>query len=200
MRDGRGSTTGAKNDLGRGRRLLTLLVLILSTVAMAVLTGGSFTELRRFEIRGLWLAWLAVLARLAPMLFGLDRKSHLSWAAWGTAFTVVVLIGVLNGRRIRGAYLLSLGALANVVVILANRGMPVVGWATGGDMDPLHLALIAPRLRVLSDVLVLRVGAVFSPGDVLMFVGFAVAVVSSSHRHPAPPDSSTPLVRGTASG
>jgi len=159
--------------------MLTLLVLLALTLATAAACGGSLAQLSTMQVRGLFVAWLAVVARLTPMLLKLSSPIA-SRVSWGVAFFAVVVIGALNVRTVKGVALLSLGALSNLAVIVANGGMPVVPWAIVGDKDPLHLALAAPHLAVLTDVLVLRIGSVFSVGDVLMFVGFMTAVLSGA--------------------
>jgi len=159
--------------------MLTLLVLLALSLVAAVLCGGSLARLNALQVRGLLVAWLAVIARLTPMSLKLSSPTA-SRVSWGVAFLAVVIICALNVRTVKGVALLGLGALSNLAVIFANGGMPVVQWAIAGDRDPLHLPLTAPHLAVLTDVLVLRIGSVFSVGDVLMFVGFMAAVVSGA--------------------
>lgn len=90
----------------------------------------------------------------------------------------VLVIGFLLANRSRaGLVLVALGLTANLVVIVADSGMPVRGLAPGRTTDGHHGLAPGDRLTGLADTIrVSPAGETLSPGDLLAIAGGAVAV------------------------
>ena len=91
--------------------------------------------------------------------------------------SLVALVATVN-RALPGAWVLALGSLANTVVMVANRGMPIDpgALATSGKPAPtdgLHVVLGPDtRLPFLADVLLVPViNNIYSVGDVALAIG-----------------------------
>ncbi len=102
------------------------------------------------------------------------------WALISTVFAISV---ARSGNR--GLQLVGVGVLLNLLVVLANGGMPVdASAATLGalDSDFYHAASSATHLLWLGDVLRLPLlggDLLLSAGDVLLLLGVEVAIIEA---------------------
>lgn len=139
---------------------------------LGLLVGGDWRRLQTFDLK-LWPALLVgALARAAaPLLGGLGLAS--------SVLGLVLMAGVAAFNWfLPGALLIAVGSVLNVIVTVANGGMPVdpallplAGKSV--PSDGLHVLLTPDsRVPVLADVLLIPiVNNIYSVGDVALAVG-----------------------------
>lgn len=164
--------------------MLTLLIAGAAAAFAGRVRGGSLESLAATQLAWLPLLWGALVLQIAPPLW-LELSNT---AALGVILAAnLLLIGflVLN-RVLPGIPLMAAGLLLNVVVIGANRAMPVSGAAAdlaGVTSTPTQASfeheLMSPStlLPWLGDIIPLpRLGEVLSLGDLLLVGGIVVLV------------------------
>jgi hypothetical protein len=165
-------------------------------VAIALLAGGRLRNLAQLELRMGWLTLVALMLQVL-VIYTVEIR-------WLTALLIMASYGLLAmvvaaNHHIPGMALISLGLLANILVIAANGGyMPVTPEAVSraglghivtqspegafvvGSKDVL-LSRAETRLWPLSDVLVLGKPwqTVFSPGDLVLACGLLWLVIKA---------------------
>lgn len=172
--------------------MIVLVALVLG-VGLGSLSGGRFRNLEHVRLRGeVWLMGCFAAAVLLPRLLERALPEGLGLAArivWASSMLAVAVLGFVNWRT-PGMLLLTLGLAANLVVIMANAGMPVsaeaVRAAAGASQavpavadsafhTPMHGGTTLP---LLGDVIPVpgprSVRSAISLGDVLQLVGIAV--------------------------
>lgn len=168
------------------------MILVLVMVGLAILVGfaagGSLKPFHRLRIH--W--WGAAVGGLAlqSVPFTSDLARTLGPAALLASYGLLLAFAWVN-RRLPALWLVIAGLALNLVVIGVNGGMPVSARAVEvAGADPRGLAasgtlkhhLMEPDdvLTPLADVIGIPepVGAVVSIGDLLLYVGVAVLVVS----------------------
>ena len=180
-----------------------VLFVIVVAVAAGFLAGGGLRPFERVRMHwwGLALAGLALQAIPVASRFG---------GAVLVASYVALLVFVAVNRRAPGAVLLFVGLGLNLAVIGANGGMPV---------DPVAVQTLSPtgsvtndgkhhemrpdeRLAGLGDVIPLPppIKSVVSPGDLVLYAGLAMYVISvmlgRSGENPRPPAKVLQMYRG----
>ncbi len=164
------------------------------------LLGGRFSALASVSIRGIWLAFTALLLQAIAFPVGVfpwqtpDSLARILWLA-----SYALLIGMLAlNVHLRGTPIIAAGLACNLAAIVANRGlMPVrpSALATAGRHYHVHLNSIAstsPHLAALVDRWAvpgfLPFGNVFSIGDALIAAGTIVVVAMAMRSgEPSPP-------------
>lgn len=153
------------------------------------LLGGRLASLAEVRFRWWPVAFAALLVQV--LIFGpLDRVVGAAGTPLYLASTIAVVGVVLLNRRIPGLALVAVGALANLVAIVANGGvMPADAGALAlAGLDPSEgfsnsAVLQRPALQALTDVYALPdalpFANVFSLGDVLIGLGITVAIATS---------------------
>ena len=178
-----GTSTAGPDDNGA---VILAVVVLLATLGLGRLLGGRLGRLGELSLRSTPLASTAFAVQVLGGLVG------------GPAYAVglglaAALVGgfLLRNRGVRGTGLITLGLLANTLVVGLNGAMPVAGSAAGRagvstqalltGADPRHeLMDDQTRLRALSDVLPAPwpvVPEVLSPGDVLIAAGLGQLVL-----------------------
>lgn len=162
-------------------------MILVYTVALAlVMSLGAFGRLRTTEIhitRGGALAMLFALQAALRAWANAESGGGVALLAWG-----LVMLGLaamlFENRGIVGMPLVLMGVLANLLVVVANDGMPVAGDALdtssafGGFYQP---SSVATQLEWLGDILPDPSGKwLMSLGDLLLIVGAATVIVSGS--------------------
>lgn len=170
----------------------------LTGVGIGWARGGRVGALGDVAFKNLSLLAMAVVPVLIARLVRLPPSIVRVLLAVGYMGALVVL---WQNRRLPWVLVVFVGLALNSLVMLLNGGrMPVTAQVLGsvalGADDP-HYVLAAPatRLASLGDVLPVRVGglgAVLSPGDLLIALGLA-GFVQRQMRGDGPP-------RGTQSG
>ena len=156
-------------------------------IVAGYLLGGRLDRLAEVRFRWGWLAILGLLVQVAlfsPLLAGLDRVVATIVYVGSTA---AVLVAVIANWRIPGLVLVAIGAVCNLVAIVANGGvMPTTAaaLATAGltpDDTFSNSAIVAdPAVPFLTDIFAMPAAIplsnVFSIGDVLLGIGVAVTI------------------------
>jgi Family of unknown function (DUF5317) len=167
-----------------------ILYSIVIGVAAGLLLGGRPAGLADLRIRWPWAMAVGLAAQL--LLFSTplnDRVGDLGPVIY-VASTAFVVAAIVANRRITGMGVVALGAMSNLVAIVANRGfMP----ADPGAMASLgrmaidgysNSALLPdPALRPLTDIFALPswvpFANIFSIGDVIIGLGVAIVIVAA---------------------
>jgi hypothetical protein len=164
---------------------LVLVVLLVALLA-GRLAGGSLRRLAELPVRDRRLVAVALAAQLLGVVVG--GPAHPLGLAVSAGLVVAFLA---RNRGLRGTGLITLGLLANAVVVLANGAMPVsteaaarAGASTSALLDgsdPRHVpAGPGTRLPWLGDVVPVPLPLlpqVVSAGDVLVAAGAAQLVL-----------------------
>jgi len=182
------------------------MILVVDAVVMSLvcglLTGGRFASLTRFRLRAepLLLGSLvaqAILPRVLPV--GVVDDLVATYALWVLPALMVMSVLLVNGRH-PGLAVAAAGIGLNLLVVLANGGMPVLESAAGQVGIPIgsmarHLAESwlhiqadhNTRLLVLADVLPIPGPAwhsgLASLGDVFFATGIGHFLFSHMHSY-----------------
>jgi Family of unknown function (DUF5317) len=189
-----------------------ILYAILIAVPLGFLLGGRTAGLADLQIRWPLVITGGLIVQL--LLFSTPLGPAVGPAAPSiyVASTAVVVAAIAVNRRISGMPLVGLGALSNLVAIVANGGyMP----ADLGAMASLgrhsldaysNSALLSdPNLKPLTDTFALPnwlpFTNVFSVGDVLIGIGIATVVIAAMRATPTPskPSADAPAADAHAS-
>lgn len=165
---------------------MILVLFLVLAFALVPVGGGRLRALSSLRFQAPWLLWLALATQVVLIAF----PGQESW--WRTAANVATfplgLAFVWWNRRIPGLWLVGVGALLNLLPILANGGvMPASAHALALAGIPAHLGVYAnsavlaePRLLFLGDVIAIPesvpLANVLSVGDVLIALGAAYTV------------------------
>lgn len=172
---------------------MALGVALIVGLALRVMTGRSVEGIGEIRIRGDYLLAVALVSiGVTPALTeALHAGRVLQLAIWFSAMALTFVLCLINWR-IRGITALAAGVALNLVVIVANRGMPVLPaaiQAAGGPTGRLAsdishvLSVSAPALPVVADAIpvpgIRGLRSVLSVGDVLMLAGAAIVLVAA---------------------
>lgn len=164
---------------------MILAAAIVWGVAAVVACGGDLRRLGRAQLRHeglvlcLFLVQGIVRGRL-PFAAEWSRFSVIVWALSG-----VILLCVLRANMMHTAVsVMVLGLGLNMLVVLANGGMPVAAAAgalpaTATNAGFYHLVSDANAMVVLADVLPSPGGWMVSMGDVLLAIGVSAHIVAA---------------------
>lgn len=174
--------------------MIIALVLLSAGIAVGYLRHGSIRNLVDLQLRWSWLVLVGLALQVggdmvSVFVYPRLRDSPLAIIILALSYGALVTFVFLN-RKGLGTTLIAAGLISNVVVIIANRGMPVSLRATrtaGIDIkDYLSTALkhrvMGPgtRLRFLGDIIgVPLVRNVVSIGDLVLGAGLFLLVVSA---------------------
>ncbi len=166
-------------------------------IAIGYLLGGRLDRLAALQFRWGWLAIAGLLVQVA--LFS-EVSAGISGGGVGEAIyvasTAAVLVAVLRNLRVPGLVLVALGAISNLVAVVANGGvMPTTTAAlvaAGLEVDAgfsNSSVLADPAFAPLTDIFALPpwvpFANVFSIGDVLIGVG-VIGVIALGMRGQSP--------------
>src|SRR6266508_6934057 len=142
---------------------------VLAGIAAGVAFGGDWRRLATFSLR--WWPLLVVASALRLWTFFFP---YADFPIYVLGLIGIGVVAAINWR-IAGAALIAVGTLSNVLVVLANTGMPyapstVVAVGAPLPDDSLHVLLTADtRLPFLSDIVPFGlVRSVYSIGDLLI--------------------------------
>src|SRR5438093_525354 len=148
-------------------------------IAAGIAFGGDWRRLATFSLR--WWPLLVIASALRLWTFFVPSADL---AVYLAGLIGIGIVSAVNWR-VAGAALIAIGTFANVLVVLANAGMPYdpsTATAVGAPppTDALHVLLNEDtRLPFLSDIIPFGLGrAVYSVGDLLIaFGGFLIPFV-----------------------
>lgn len=176
---------------------MLLLYAIAAGLILGRLTGGRLRNLERVRFGWWQLALGGLLVQLVLFYDPVQERVGAEGPVIYVLSTLAVLVALLRNLRLPGLSILAVGAVLNLVVILANGGyMPSSpeAWAqlTGAAALPVshysNVVLIGPGtlLPFLGDVFVppalLPMATPFSVGDALIAVGAVVFLVHAMRR------------------
>lgn len=186
---------------------MLLLYSIAAGLLLGRLLGGRVHNIE--HVRFVW--WQLALAGLAVQLLLFADPIQQRIGAEGpviyVASTIAVLVALLRNLRLRGLALVALGAVLNLIPILANGGyMPsspeVWRELTGVAAVPVdyysNVTLIGPQtwFPFLGDVFMfprpLPMATAFSLGDAIIAAGAVVFIVSAMRGSAGAPKASPP--------
>ena len=126
---------------------------------------------------------------------GGTSASLVGLVVWVVSCIILIVLLIPDWRRV-GIWVVGVGLALNLLVVLANGGMPVLvtdpialskaGAPIARSMGFYQLAGPGTALAPLGDVVPLGLGAyrvLLSPGDVLLVVGVATLIVGSMSAH-----------------
>lgn len=162
---------------------MLFLIAIALGLVLGLVTGGSVDNLLKLRFRWPWLIVTAVLVREVILVSPLNGVDGAQYVYLGALVAIVAWTN-WHWRRIRGIWLVSIGASLNVLVIAANAArMPVAPDLAGETLT--HRQTIGQytlmgsgtNLNFLGDWMRLfPLPGAYSPGDVLVAVGLAIVV------------------------
>jgi len=171
-----------------------VVVVLVAALVIGWACGGSLERLGSLQLRSLGLVAGALVAQLVGAVVG--GPLHPLGLAVSAALVVAFLA---RNRSVRGTGLVTLGLLANAVVVAANGAMPVSPQAADragvGVLEVLvgdrrhELEGPRTRLRALGDVVPVPLPLrpeVVSAGDVLVAAGLGQLVVVGMRTPPGP--------------
>jgi hypothetical protein len=176
-----------------------LAVFIVLGILSGLLLGGRVSNLSHFRLRGEWVAIAALLTQvLARGPVGDTVPLWQRLAIWTLAVVVALGVCIANFRRL-GIPLVALGLALNLIVVLANVGMPVgtdaiallsreaAGYSLTASAGFYHEATRQTRLLPLADIIPLPgprpLRAAFSLGDAALWLGIAMVVAGGMLEH-----------------
>ena len=153
--------------------MLFLVSLAIGLIA-GLVTRGSLLAIGGLQVRWPAIVVIALLVRFATVLTPLR---HVDGIQYLYAISFLVLVGwcIWNLQRIRGVWIVTIGAALNLVVIAANAGrMPVSASAAGvATYTPMTAST---HLNWLGDWIVVGrpTWGVYSPGDLIISIGVVI--------------------------
>jgi hypothetical protein len=173
------------------------LLAIAFGIVLGVAGGGNLSNLARLKFRWPWLLVTAVVVREAVTFTPLSRIDVARYIYMLT-LALIVLWTIWHLKRLPGIWLVTAGALSNLVVVAANGGrMPVsveiartqlggilfqrgtIGQYTVMGPDT-HLGFLGDWLSIWP------LPQAYSLGDLLIAVGLALVVLIAIHSSPEP--------------
>lgn len=172
-----------------------LVLTLIAAVIVVVVTGGSFRELGRLRLTGLWLMF-GGLALQAGLEFVEIPKSQFETVGYGVLMVsyALVLAFCFSNLQTRGFGLISIGIALNALVIGLNQGMPTapIGNNAAGNRvrEPIEQTVKhrpqadGDLLSFLDDRIILPepFDEVFSFGDLIMSVGICELMYFGTRR------------------
>jgi Family of unknown function (DUF5317) len=170
-------------------RCVFILYAIPIGIVAGYLIGGRLDNLGHVRFR---LGWVAVIAlAIQLVLFSAVADGWPAELVRGgyVGSTALVLAVVIANIRLTGVPLVVLGALSNLVAVVANGGaMPAgagalaaLGFGVGGHTS--SIALEHPAFEPLTDVYAMPawmpMANIFSVGDVVIGIGVVVAIAAA---------------------
>jgi hypothetical protein len=171
--------------------MLLLAALVLGLVA-GILTGGQIGNLANLSFRWPWFVIAALVIREATVLSPLARIENIQYL-YAAALAMLVAWTVWHIRRVRGVWIVALGAALNLVVVIANGAhMPVAPALAGILVQRGHIGqyvVMGPdtNLNWLADWIGVPspLGGAYSPGDVVVAVGIGLVAFFATRQQPA---------------
>jgi Family of unknown function (DUF5317) len=159
--------------------MLLLVALVIGLLA-GIATGGKLGNVANLSIRWPWLVVAALVVREAAILSplsGVDGVQYLYVAA----LAALVAWTAWHATRLRGAWIVAIGAGLNLLVVIVNGArMPVATELAGRLVERGHIGQYVvmgsgTNLGWLGDWIGVPgpLGGAYSPGDVVIAIGIA---------------------------
>ena len=167
------------------------MIAIAIGLGFGLVTGGSIGRVSQLRFRWPWLIIAVVLIREAVLLTPLGRVDGARYI-YVAALVAIIAWVAWHSARVRGIWLVAVGAALNVIVIVANNARMTVAPELAGAIlprtNPGLYTVMGPQtnLNFLGDWIKLTpIPEAYSVGDVLIAVGLAI-VVFLAVRNPPP--------------
>jgi hypothetical protein len=162
--------------------MLLLVALVIGLLA-GLATGGKLGNVAFLKIRWPWLVVAALVVREAAIFSPLSVVDGIQYV-YVVALAALVGWTAWHAARLRGAWIVAIGASLNLVVVIANGArMPVAvdlagHLATRGHIGQYVVMGSGTNLGWLGDWIGVPgpLGGAYSPGDVVIAIGIAVVV------------------------
>jgi len=172
---------------------MVLLVALVVGLAAGILTGGKLGNVAEVKLRWPWLVLAALVVREATVLSPISSVEGVQYI-YAAALAALVAWTVWHVRRIRGVWIVALGAALNLVVVLANGArMPVARSLAGSLVERGHagqyvVMASGTYLNWLADWIGVPgpLGGAYSPGDVVVALGIAAVAFLATRQGPRP--------------
>lgn len=172
-----------------------LILTLLAALIVVLVTGGSFRELGRLRITGVWILFAGLALQIFLEFVELPKSQHetLGYGILMVSYALVLAFCFSN-LQTRGFGLISIGIALNALVIGLNQGMPTVpigNDAAGNRVRERIEQTVKHRpqsdddlLPFLDDRIILPepFDEVFSFGDLIMSVGICEMAYFSTRR------------------
>ena len=171
--------------------MLLLVALVLGLIA-GIATGGKLGNLANVNLRWPWLVVAALVVREAAVLSPLSSVDGVQYV-YVAALAALVAWTAWHATRLRGAWIVALGATLNLVVVIANGArMPVAPSLAGplvgrGHIGQYTLMGAGTNLGWLGDWIGVPgpLGGAYSPGDAVIAIGIAAVVFFGTRQRAA---------------
>ena len=161
--------------------MLWVFAIVLGLV-FGLVTGGNLTNLARLKFRWPWVIVAVIVVRGAVLLTPLNGIAGAQYL-YVVALAAIIAWTVWHFDRVRGIWLIAVGAASNLLVILFNGArMPVAPELAGsliqrGNLGQYTVMSSATHLNLLGDWIKLGpLPEAYSIGDVLIAIGLAIVV------------------------
>lgn len=178
-----------------------LFIIIIAVFAvLAILTGGSLSNLKNIRFKHAWLVFMAAAIKIitnSDLRYVIDKSGIIAPKLYMAAL-LLVLIFIFFNINIRGLFLVGLGLFSNFLAIVSNSGfMPVrrdylVMTATPEEIEMINQGLpvynhIASgpgtKFYFLSDIILMpewvMITRVISVGDIILTIGGVIFIWTS---------------------
>ena len=172
---------------------MLLLAAVLVGLVAGVATGGRLGNLSNLRFRWPFFVLAALLVKEVVLVTPLSRIDGAQYV-YAASLAALVAWTVWHFDRLPGVWLVSLGAALNLVVVVVNGGhMPVAREFAGhlvarGQIG--QYVVMGPGTNVgwLADWIggPALLGAVYSPGDVVVALGIAAVSFLGTRQRPVP--------------
>ncbi|HEY5033495.1 MAG TPA: DUF5317 family protein [Candidatus Dormibacteraeota bacterium] len=171
--------------------MLLLVALVIGLLA-GVATGGKLGNVANLGIRWPWLVVAALVVREAAVLSPLSGVDGVQYV-YVAALAALVAWTAWHTTRLRGAWIVAIGAALNLLVVVANGArMPVAPALAGHLVDRGHIGQYVlmgsgTNLGWLGDWIGVPgpLGGAYSPGDVVIAIGIAAVAFFATRQGPA---------------
>lgn len=173
---------------------MLLLLGLAVGLAVGVATGGRLGNLAHLRFRWPWLVLAALVIREAAVVTPLSRMDGVQYV-YGAALAALVAWTIWHVDRLRGVWLVAIGAGLNLIVVLANGArMPVAPSLAGSLVQRGHVGQYVlmgsdTHLNWLADWIGAPgpLGGAYSPGDVVVGLGIAIVAWFATRQRAAAP-------------
>jgi Family of unknown function (DUF5317) len=160
---------------------MLLIVALVVGLVTGVVTGGKLGNVANLKFRWPWLVVAALVVREATALSPLSGIEVVRYV-YLAALAALVAWTVWHIPRLRGAWIVAVGAALNLIVVIANGArMPVASALAGHLVDRGHIGQYVvmgsgTNLGWLGDWIGVPgpLGGAYSPGDAVIALGIAV--------------------------
>jgi len=170
---------------------MVLLAALVVGLVVGILSGGKLGNVGNLNFRWPWFVVAALVVREASILTPLARIDGVQYV-YAAALAALIAWTVWHAQRVRGAWIVAVGAALNLVVILANGArMPVAPALAGRLVEQGHAGQYVvmgagTNLNWLADWIGVPgpLGGAYSPGDAVVGLGIAIVAFFATRQAP----------------